>query len=102
MPTFRILGPLNGQATINVNGRSYSGAPGTIADIVDADAMILDGAGWTRVCFSGPTSGRPTISLSNGNYFAASRGFSYLDTTISAIVVWDGATWRNPITGASA
>jgi hypothetical protein len=79
MPNFRMLPPVAvGAQTINVNGRAYSAAPGSVVDVIDADAQVLASNGWTKIAFSGPTS----------------------DTTINALVVWDGATWRNPVTGA--
>jgi hypothetical protein len=102
MPTFRMLPPVAvAVQTMAVNGRSYSAAPGTVVDVPDADGQVLAAAGWTKVAFSGPTTSRPTTSAANGNYFLAARGLSFLDTTLNALIVFDGLTWRNPATGAA-
>jgi hypothetical protein len=67
----------------------------------DSDAHVLAANGWTKVAFSGPTSARPTVNAANGPYYVASRSMFFVDTTLNAVIVFDGATWRNPITGAS-
>jgi hypothetical protein len=94
---WRMLGPVVAATTI-ANGRSYSGAPGEAYDVIDSDAAILGANGWTKVCPSGPTSARPpTAQL--GGYWAA-RGFKFFDTTINSLIVYDGAAWRDPVTGS--
>ena len=75
-----------------VNGRTYSGTPGTVQDVDDFDAGVLGANGWIQVCPSGPTSARPTGAL------VASRFF---DTTINLEIIYDGATWRSPVDGSS-
>ncbi|MDE3176816.1 MAG: hypothetical protein KGM15_12005 [Pseudomonadota bacterium] len=47
--------------------------------------------GWTPIAPSGTTAQRPTNVVA-GNW--------YIDTTLSAAIVYDGAYWRNPITSA--
>lgn len=102
MQSFRILPPVSlGAQTTKVNGRTYTAAPGTFLDVPDADAQVHAAAGWTKVAFSGPTGARPTTNASGGPYGVASRGMFFVDTTLSAVIVFDGATWRNPITGAA-
>lgn len=102
MPNFRMLAPTNvGAQNMTNNGRPYSAAPGSVLDVVDADAQVLAAAGWVKVAFSGPTSARPTIGAPSGPYFTAARGTHFLDTTLNALIVFDGATWRSPISGAS-
>jgi hypothetical protein len=97
---FRMLGPIVSQ-TNNINGRIYSGAPGATYDIIDGDADVLGASGWTRICPSGPTSARPTTSQAvNSNYFAG-VGTHFFDTNLSKLIVFDGATWRDPATGAA-
>jgi hypothetical protein len=81
-----------------VNGRSYSAAPGGVVDVYDADAQELEANGWIAVAPSGPTSARPTGTL--GQY-TATPGFLYYDTTISKLVIFDGANWRDPSNGSS-
>ncbi|MBR0910817.1 hypothetical protein [Bradyrhizobium japonicum] len=51
----------------------------------------LSVTGLFTVGSSGPTSSRP------GN---PSLRDLHVDTTLSAVVVFDGASWRNPLTGA--
>jgi hypothetical protein len=50
---------LTGQQNLTVNGRVYSGTPGTAQDVPDFDAAGLAGNGWVRVALSGPTTARP-------------------------------------------
>ena len=88
---FRMLPPVAaGAQSIAVKGRAYSAAPGSILDVVDADAGGLASNGWTKIAFSGPTSGRPTTNAANGPYFVASPGMHFLDTIINAMIVFDG------------
>src|ERR1700747_3093127 len=81
-----------------VNGRSYTAAPGNVVDVYDADAEVLSGNSWTVIAPSGPTSARPTGTL--GQY-TATPGFLYYDTTISKLIIFDGANWRSPVDGSS-
>ncbi len=93
----RLLPPVNvGQQTITTpSGRVYTAAPGAFLDVPDnIDASTLEGNGWTFVAFSGPTSGRPGTALTSTPM--ATPGFRYYDTTISALAIFDGATWRSP------
>lgn len=85
---------------VNVNGRIYPPvAPGTVIDVPDFDAAGLCGNGYTRIAISGPTSGRPSTSQASGSLYFAAPGVSFVDTTIGKLIVYDGATWRDPITG---
>jgi hypothetical protein len=93
MPTRRLLPPVAiGQQTLTVNGRSYTGQPGSTADIVDFDADMLAANGWLDCGFSGPTSARPTTPVA---------GQRYVDTQVGAVIVFDGALWRNILTGSA-
>lgn len=87
--------------TIVVNGRTYSAAPGATVDVPDFDAFVLAQNGWARVALSGTTAQRPTTNMSGGNSEIAVRGVQYVDTTLNIVAVYDGAVWRNPLTGAS-
>lgn len=92
----RLLPPLNVQMqTLSVDGRSYSGTPGQVLDVPDFDAGQLEANGWTPIAQSGTTAQRPALA-------AVARGTHYFDTTLAALIAWDGATWRNPATGAAA
>jgi hypothetical protein len=96
-----MLPPLNVQTqTLNVNGRSYSAAPGATLDVPDFDSGQLAANGWTKVAMSGPTSARPSINPNVSSPTIAARGAHYFDSTLGYVVVFDGATWRNPSSGA--
>jgi hypothetical protein len=87
---------------INVNGRIYPAvSPGTVVDVPDFDAPTLVANGYTRIAISGPTSSRPTTNQVSGGLYYAAPGVSFLDTTISKWICWDGATWRDPVTGSA-
>ena len=75
---------------------------GHAVDVPDMDAPQLSANGWVRVAISGPTTARPTVNPNTAPPYVAAPGLLYADTTTAAIVVFDGATYRNPITGASA
>jgi hypothetical protein len=104
--TTRML-PLNGtQQTGNIGAgtgnpilRSYGAAAGGFIDAIgdpSGDAATLVSQGFLLIGGSGTTAQRP-----NGAGFLK-PGFLYCDTTASLVVVWDGVSWRNPITGATA
>jgi hypothetical protein len=102
MPNVRLLPPVAAtQQTVSVNGRTYSGAPGQVLDVPDFDAGVLAANGWTRVAFSGPTASRPTANAANGPYGVAAPGMQFMDTTLGYIVVFNGAEWINPASGAA-
>ena len=78
--------------------RYYTAAAGSYADVTALDANVLGSQGFLQVGNgSGPTSLRPNLI---GDPQAP--GFQYLDTTLGLIVVWNGAGWVNPVTGATA
>jgi len=98
--TWRLLPPASGPAQAMVaNGRNHAAAPGTFVDVVDADAKILKANGWLCGIPSGPTANRPAPRLNEP--YNAVPGFLFVDTTISAVIMWDGATWRSVLTGAA-
>lgn len=102
MATLRLLPPAGGNhGTIKVHGRSYTAASGSYIDVPDFDAGHMLANGWLQLSTpraSGATSARPT-TLPNGSRLPA--GYTYLDTTLGYAILWDGAAWRNPATGAS-
>lgn len=92
MTTVRVLShPDASHAPIVVFGRSYSAAPGTLLDVPDGDAAVLGANGWTIIAPSGPTSARPPRSGLTGNKF--------FDTTLNQLLIFDGAAWRDQVTG---
>jgi hypothetical protein len=82
-----------------VNGRTYSSTPGNVVDVLDSDAAELQSNGWVWICPSGTTSARPSTALGLNQ---ATPGQQYYDTTVSKLIVYDGATWRDPSTGGAA
>jgi hypothetical protein len=88
-----------GQQVLTANGRGYSGVPGTAIDVPDFDAGVLCANGWTRVALSGPTSARPPINPNTSPPYTAAAGLHFFDSTIGKIIVFDGATWRDPVNG---
>jgi hypothetical protein len=93
MPNYRMLPPTAvANQTCVANGRTYTATPGNVLDVPDFDSGVLAANGWSRIALSGPTTARPV---------PASKGLHYYDTTVPALVIYDGATWRLP-TGASA
>jgi hypothetical protein len=94
--TFRMLPPVAvAQQSLVVNGRRYSGTPGSAVDILDADARMLAANGWVQIAPSGPTSSRPTMNPSSAPYILG-LGFEFYDTTISKLIFWDLQNWRDP------
>ena len=70
---------------------SYTGSPGTFQDVPLSDVTCL--TGYTPIALSGPTSQRPLPpNISIGGF--------YIDLTIGLAIVWDGNSWRNPVTSA--
>ena len=103
MPNYRMMppaivagGPVTSQQSMTVNGRNYSGAPGSVADIPDVDAQVLAANGWVKVGASGATAQRPT---STSAPFKAAPGAQYWDTSLSKLIFFDGVAWRDPATG---
>lgn len=79
----------SGPNPITVNGRVYTATLGSSVQVPAQDASIMEANGWTRFGrFSGTTAQRPTPPY-------VSRRLMYYDTTLSAMIVWDGATWRS-------
>ena len=98
MVTNRMMPPANaaqGPNPIYVpGGRSYSCAIGATVDVPDFDAAVMAGNGWTHCAAggSGATSSRPVNPK---------RGTIFNDTTLGYLIVWEGANWRNAVTGAA-
>ena len=78
------------------NIRQYSGnANGFVTGVQDYDAaQLANNGGWFRLPSSGTTAQRPAHGARD---FVP--GMFYYDTTLSKMIVCDGATWRDPLTG---
>ncbi len=105
MPTHRLLPPVTASnQTKVVNNRSYTAQPGSAIDVVSWDADMLSANGWIFVAMSGPTSARPTPTLSGAigpEGTQAGPGTKFYDTTLGALIVCDGVTWRSPVDGSA-
>jgi hypothetical protein len=88
--THRLIPPARG-SKVTVNGRTYDPAVGA-QDVNEFDATHLQANGWLFLAPSGPTTQRPTSSL---GVYPLMQGARFWDTTISHMVIWDGANWRN-------
>lgn len=94
MPNARVLPPNTGRCSTPVNGRTYTTTNGAYLDVPDFDAAVLVANGWHLVAAGGvaTTTNRPANPP---------KGTRMLDTTLGIEIVWDGAAWRNKITGAA-
>ncbi|HVC37506.1 MAG TPA: hypothetical protein VNF46_03790 [Gammaproteobacteria bacterium] len=104
MITVRLLPSINpGVQTRTAFGRTYSGTPGQVFDVILGDAAVLEGAGWNRITFSGSTADRPTSTVpATLQPVPLSTGLLYLDTTLGKVIVYDGIAWRDVVTGGVA
>lgn len=79
--------------TITVNGNTYTCASGGWISVPLADARAMMDQGWNtnHAQGDGTTAQRPTSPIT---------GTTFLDTTLGAMIGWDGQNWRNTVTGA--
>jgi hypothetical protein len=90
--TVRLAPPASGNATIKVNGRTYTCAQGATIDVPDFDANEMAGNGWLPLAGTvGATAARP-VNPPVGTVFN--------DTTVGAAVVWNGKAWLHHQSGA--
>lgn len=99
MTTYRMLPATDLKyQTLTINGRQYTGTPGSAVDVPDFDADGLGSNGWVKVAPSGPTSARP---VGSAGFYQALAGKHYYDMTLNALIVFDGTTWRSPVDGSA-
>jgi hypothetical protein len=94
--TTRVLAPAStgtsGMTSITVGGVRYTFKDGDIKDLDDAIAALLGSSGAIAVSTVDSTIGsRPKNP---------SAGSQHLDTSINQMLVFDGSSWRNPLSGA--
>ena len=82
---------------IPIAGSPYGLPPGTPNISYGANSAPN---GYATAGVGGPSVNRPRSN--DPGAVTLQVGTHYLDTSLSACVVWDGATWRNPFTGAIA
>jgi hypothetical protein len=97
MPNIRVFPGAGAPNPMTIVGtqRKYTFTAGSFLDVPDFDAQMLAHAGHiigaSRSGSVGPTSGRPS---------APGRGDQYTDTTVGAIIIFNGSSWVNSTTGA--
>ena len=100
MPNIRMIAPARAGSPIQVFGRLYAQVPGTAIDVPSGDTGTLGAAGWLYVALSGPTAQRPTQSVVLAGIDGLVPGLEYFDTTLGRCIFYDGASWRDPNSGA--
>lgn len=97
--TTRVSPPADSKhPTITVNGRVYTCNLGSTIDIPDHDAAVMAANGWHSHGLVTTTAGRPT--LASGANPVQIKGVPLIDSTLGAVVIFDGVQWRNMLTGA--
>jgi len=77
--------------SVTVFGRLYSAASALVVDAPETDARTLAAnGGWMLLGQVGTREERPP---------APRRGDRFIDTSVEAEVIFDGAAWRHPATG---
>ena len=89
----------NGPTPITVNGRTYVGTVGTYQTVPLADGQVMIANRWITNCARGcgATADRPQVGSIDMQ--AAMQGATFFDTTVNALIVWDGYNWRTLATG---
>lgn len=102
MQSIRVFPPTDGRSPITVGGRSYDPSAAAYVDVEYPIAGALSANGWTKFAQVGTTSERPPVrGPSSGNPIIASPGVPFIDTTLGAVIAFDGRVWRNVLTGAA-
>ena len=106
---YRMLPPADGtteklitsvQGGAELGGVDYSRAVGVVTDVPleHVDPLVADG--WLFVAMVGTTAERPTGTIASSAN-PPSTGMQFVDTTLGEVITYDGAAWRNPVTGAA-
>lgn len=90
--TIRVYAPVGGD-TREVFGKTYKAAEGSYLDVTNNVADVLLNNGWLTHAEGGvgATAARPTKPKKNDKFF---------DSTVGAVIVYDGKNWRSTSTGA--
>jgi hypothetical protein len=79
-------------------GRLYAAVPGTVIDVPDQDALILEANGWIKVARVGTTAQRPT---GTNDPSSPTPGTRYFDIMVGAEIIYDGVSWRSLVDGSA-
>jgi hypothetical protein len=89
--------------SLTVNGRTYALALGAAPLVVpDWDAFVLLANGWLTAASDGAGTTAQRPAAAPGLASSPRIGFEYYDSTVGANVIWNGASWINHATGATA
>ena len=102
MIQMQVMPAPNIPTNITVNGRSYVGTVGAYQTVPLVDGQVMLANGWISTCArgSGATIDRPlpgSIDVQAGK-----PGATFHDTTVGALIAWDGINWRTVVTGTVA
>ena len=91
-PNFRMLARPGASQPLTIYGQTYTPVAGTVYDVDGGTANYLGSNHWAKVIEVGPTASRPPrIEMIFPHL--------YLDTDLGLVIAWDGAVWRDPVTG---
>lgn len=98
--TTRVSPPAKGLGPnpCTVNGRTYSVAVGSTQDVPDQDASVLSANGWHSHSQVVATVARPMTAVGANPVWP--KGTPLIDSTLNAVIFFDGSQWRNWLTGA--
>ena len=100
MPNVIVHPPGTGTSSkspITVNGRRYVPVPGTPQTVPDQDASILCANGW----FYGSGAVGAATGTTAQRPIAPTIGQNFNDTTVGAMIFWDGIAWRHHLSGGT-
>jgi len=89
-----------GRVVTNARGVQYTAAPGAVVDVEDFESSVsgpAPGSSFVNLGLAGTTVERPT---QNADGSSIKPGFRFIDSTLGALIVWNGDTWRD-VTGAA-
>jgi hypothetical protein len=92
--TVQVMPGGSSPTTVVIFGRTYTCAVGSVITVPDADALVLMANGWIRSAVgTGTTAQRPATPLVNQTFY---------DTTVGAVMVFNGKGWARHDTGVIA
>lgn len=88
-PASKTFGP---NPFVAQHGMSFNCAVGSTLDVDDHIAQQMGANGWHILGPVTTTAGRPVSGIYKGKIL--------IDSTLAAVIIYDGVQWRNAITGA--
>jgi hypothetical protein len=90
--------------TVKMLLRGNAVSPLAAGSVLTTDTNTARGGSlnsYFEICLTGSTAQRPVPHVDPDYSVGIPPGLFYYDSTLSDFIVWDGSTWRNPISGAS-